>query len=89
MITEEGEEEYEVDKFLDWAAEDGIWKYRVRWKGYGPLDDTWEPAKDHQHCKDQLRDFFANYPDAPAANDAIPSNAPKVKKGKLQRPSKK
>jgi hypothetical protein len=60
VITAEGEEEYEVDKFVDWAAEDGIWKYRVRWKGYAPHEDTWEPAKDLQHCKDQLRKFFAN-----------------------------
>ncbi|QRW16910.1 Retrotransposable element Tf2 protein [Rhizoctonia solani] len=64
-----GEEEYEVDKFVDWAAEDGIWKYRVRWKGYAPHEDTWEPAKDLQCCKDKLRNFFANYLDAPAAND--------------------
>ncbi|CCO38007.1 Retrotransposable element Tf2 155 kDa protein type 2 [Rhizoctonia solani AG-1 IB] len=26
VITAEGEELYEVDKFVDWAAEDGIWK---------------------------------------------------------------
>ncbi|KAF8694337.1 Chromo (CHRromatin Organization MOdifier) domain, partial [Rhizoctonia solani] len=63
VITAEGEEEYEVDKFVDWAAEDGIWKYR--------------------HCKDELRNFFANYPDAPAANNAIPTNARKVKRGKM------
>ncbi|QRW25151.1 Retrotransposable element Tf2 protein [Rhizoctonia solani] len=81
VITAEGEEEYEVDKFVDWAAEDGIWKYRVRWKGYAPHEDTWEPAKDLQHCKDKLRNFFANYPDALAANNPIPVNAHKVKRG--------
>ncbi|KAF8748304.1 Chromo (CHRromatin Organization MOdifier) domain [Rhizoctonia solani] len=83
VITAEGEEEYEVDKFVDWAAEDRIWKYRVRWKGYVPHEDTWEPAKDLQHCKDKLRAFFANYLDAPAANNAIPANARKVKRGKM------
>ncbi|KAF8749430.1 Chromo (CHRromatin Organization MOdifier) domain [Rhizoctonia solani] len=71
VITAEGEEEYKVDKFVDWAAEERIWKYRVRWKGYVPHEDTREPAKDLQHCKDKLRNFFANYPDAPAANNAI------------------
>ncbi|KAF8677626.1 hypothetical protein RHS04_05979 [Rhizoctonia solani] len=82
VITAEGEEEYEVDKFVDWAAEDGIWQYRVRWKGYAPHEDTWEPAKDLQRCKDKLRNFFANYPDAPATNNPIPANARKVKRGK-------
>ncbi|CCO34382.1 Retrotransposable element Tf2 155 kDa protein type 2 [Rhizoctonia solani AG-1 IB] len=81
VITAEGEEEYQVDKFVDWAAEDGIWKYRVRWKGYAPHEDTWEPAKDLQHCKDQLRKFFANYPTAPKADHPIPTDAPKVKRG--------
>ncbi|QRW16917.1 Retrotransposable element Tf2 protein [Rhizoctonia solani] len=75
VITAEGEEEYEVDKSVDWAAEDGIWKYRVRWKGYVPHEDTWEPAMNLQHCKDELRNFFANCPDAPATKDTIPANA--------------
>ncbi|CEL63969.1 Transposon Ty3-I Gag-Pol polyprotein OS=Saccharomyces cerevisiae (strain ATCC 204508 / S288c) GN=TY3B-I PE=3 SV=2 [Rhizoctonia solani AG-1 IB] len=89
VITAEGEEEYEVDKFADWAAEDGIWKYRVRWKGYIPHEDTWEPAKDLQHCEDQLREFSANYPAAPKADDPIPTDVPKVKKGRLlKRPDK-
>ncbi|CEL55455.1 hypothetical protein RSOLAG1IB_01467 [Rhizoctonia solani AG-1 IB] len=85
VITAEGEEEYQVDKFVDWAAEDGIWKYRVRWKGYAPHEDTWEPAKDLQHCEDQLREFFANYPAAPKADNPIPMDAPKVKKGRLKK----
>ncbi|QRW24390.1 Retrotransposable element Tf2 protein [Rhizoctonia solani] len=83
VITTEGEEEYKVDKFVDWAAEDRIWKYRVKWKGYAPHEDTWEPAKDPQHCKDELRNFFANYPDALAANNPMPANACKVKRGKM------
>ncbi|KAB5587831.1 Retrotransposable element Tf2 [Ceratobasidium theobromae] len=29
IITEEGEEEYHVKKFMDWRARDGIWEYRV------------------------------------------------------------
>ncbi|KAF8749466.1 hypothetical protein RHS01_09962 [Rhizoctonia solani] len=83
VITAEGEEEYEVDKFVDWAAEDRIWKYRVRWKGYALHEDRWEPAKDLQHCKDKLRNFFANYPDVLAANNPIPANARKLKRGKM------
>ncbi|QRW20004.1 Retrotransposable element Tf2 protein [Rhizoctonia solani] len=66
VITAQGEEEYQVDKF-----------------GYAPHEDTWEPAKDLQHCKDKLRNFFANHADAPAANNTIPANACKVQRGKI------
>jgi hypothetical protein len=54
IITEEGEEQYQVEKLVDWKAEDGMWKYRVRWEGYGPLDNTWEPASELLQLEGQL-----------------------------------
>jgi hypothetical protein len=71
-----------VDKLVDWKAEDGIWKYRVRWEGYGPLDDTWEPAGELLHLEDQLREFYANYPNMLKPEDPLPViNAPVKRKG--------
>jgi hypothetical protein len=82
VITEGGEEQYQVDKLVDWKAEDGIWKYRVRWEGYGPLDDTWEPASELLHLEDQLREFYANYPNTPKPDDPLPvAKAPVKRKG--------
>jgi hypothetical protein len=73
--------EYEVDKFVNWAAEVGVWKYRARWKGYAPHEDTWEPDKDLQCCEDLLYEFFVNYPTVPKADNHTPTNAPKIKRG--------
>nr|XP_015639451.1 DNA (cytosine-5)-methyltransferase CMT2-like isoform X2 [Oryza sativa Japonica Group] len=30
---------------------------RVRWKGYGPHHDTWEPVEGLRNCKEAIRDF--------------------------------
>jgi hypothetical protein len=72
VITEEGEEQYQVEKLADWKAEDRIWKYRVRWEGYGPLDDTWEPASKLLHLEDQLQEFYTNYLNVPKPGDPLP-----------------
>jgi len=40
---EEEAEEYEPEKIVDRVKEGRKWILRVRWKNFGPDDDTWEP----------------------------------------------
>ncbi|GAB2217639.1 hypothetical protein Droror1_Dr00000842 [Drosera rotundifolia] len=56
-------EEFEVEKLLDICYGDpnhikkkGIY-FKVRWKGYDPCKDTWEPIKGLRDCKETIQDF--------------------------------
>ena len=36
---------YEIEKIVDHKVVDNILKFRIRWKGYTPDKDTWEPLE--------------------------------------------
>jgi hypothetical protein len=48
-------DDYVIDKILQQRIYKGKHQWKIRWKGYGPEDDTWEPAQSfvgfvHQDC---------------------------------------
>ncbi|XP_062983113.1 M-phase phosphoprotein 8 isoform X2 [Elgaria multicarinata webbii] len=57
--SEEDEDDvYEVERILDVKTdEDGKIVYKVRWKGYSPDDDTWEPEEHLEDCREVLLEF--------------------------------
>ncbi|KAG8701538.1 hypothetical protein FRC09_005297 [Ceratobasidium sp. 395] len=54
IITPEGEEEFEVETVLNSKKVRGVVKYLIKWKGYGPADNTWEPYEHLVNAKDAL-----------------------------------
>ena len=57
-FKDEFDEQWEVEKILDDVTnEDGTKSYKVRWKGFTLVDDTWVPEKD-MDCSDLLRDYL-------------------------------
>ncbi|KAB5590188.1 hypothetical protein CTheo_6381 [Ceratobasidium theobromae] len=65
-ITEDREEEYKVDHIVDSEFDkEGTLCFRIRWKGYGPDWDTWEPLEHLDNANEKLQEFYADNPDAP------------------------
>lgn len=56
-IQEDGSVEYEVEKIVDRRKRHNRWEYRVRWKGYGPEDDTYQTAKDLHRARHILKKY--------------------------------
>ena len=58
-IRLDGEQEFEVEQVLDHRQEGKRSKsYLVRWTGYGPEHDTWEPEAALQNCKDRVQAYW-------------------------------
>ena len=54
--------EFEVEEILDRQRIDGQPHYLVRWKGYEPSGNTWEPEENLTHCVAKLRQFRQRNP---------------------------
>jgi hypothetical protein len=53
----EGEEEYEVEEIIDSERRPDGWYYQIKWKGYGPESNTWEPKANLEHAEDTLKKY--------------------------------
>ena len=58
-------EEFEVDQVLDCKRICKSLRYLVSWKGYGPEDNTWEPASNLANSQDLVNNFYVQYPSKP------------------------
>ena len=66
-IQIEDEDEYVVDQILDSKRTRNRVYYLVRWAGYGPADDTYEPASHLLNAKEAIVQFHKDYPSKPRA----------------------
>src|SRR5205814_1532482 len=83
IITEEGEEEYEVDHIMGWEWRKDKLYYQIQWKGYDPIEDTMERADKFANKNDLLSDLLQRLPKSPMPKDSNPQkrvNRPKRSK---------
>ena len=62
----DGEEEWEVEKILKSrrTGRNKKLQFFVRWKGYGPEEDNWEPADNLEHAQEVIKEFYTQHPHA-------------------------
>jgi len=63
MGREREDDEYEVKKIVDVQPDQstGKAKFRVRWKGYTPADDTWEPVDHLENVLGMCNEYLLNH----------------------------
>jgi hypothetical protein len=66
-----GEQEYQVEAILDCKLDKrrkDPYLYYIRWEGYGPEEDSWEPlAALLTSCADLVAAYHRNHPNKPPA----------------------
>lgn len=78
--------QFEVESLLDRKEVEGVPRYRVRWKGYTPDDDTWEPLENLQAILPLVQAFEARRKkdiEAPKALRKGPKQATVTAQGNL------
>ena len=64
-VTEDRNEEYEVDYVVDSRYKGKHLEYLVHWKGWSDTDRTWEPVSNLGNAVAAVRNFHASHPSAP------------------------
>ena len=64
-VTEDRDEEYEVDYVVDSQYKGKRLEYLVHWRGWSDTDRTWEPLSNLGNATDAVCDFHASHPSAP------------------------
>ncbi|EGO01117.1 hypothetical protein SERLA73DRAFT_72087 [Serpula lacrymans var. lacrymans S7.3] len=65
IVTQEGEEEVEVEQVVDAHLKRGKLEFLVLWKGYGDEDKMWEPEAHLDNSCNAVRKFYSKNPSAP------------------------
>ena len=73
-VTEDRDNEWEVDQIIDSRYKNKRLEFLVHWKGYDDMDCTWEPKSNLGNTKEALNDFYHANPAAPRAISIPPED---------------
>ncbi|EGO02357.1 hypothetical protein SERLA73DRAFT_71482 [Serpula lacrymans var. lacrymans S7.3] len=73
VVTQQGEEEFEVEQVVDARLKRGQLEFLVLWKGYGDKDRMWEPEAHLENSRNAVHKFYSKNPSAPRKLRAMDS----------------
>ena len=73
-VTEDRDNEWEVDHIVDSCLKNKKLEYLVHWRGYDDLDCTWEPKSNLGNTKDTICDFHKSHSSTPCALSIDPAD---------------
>jgi hypothetical protein len=57
-LSEDEEDEYQVERIVKHRERNGQLQFRVKWKGYLEEDMTWEPKKHFHKCPEVIEEYW-------------------------------
>ena len=82
-ITEDRDNEWEVDHIVDSHLKNKKLEYLIHWRGYDDSDHTWEPKSNLGNAKDAIHDFHESHSSAPHALSIDPAGFSKSGQSRL------
>ena len=73
-MTEDRDNQWEVDHIVDSCLKNKKLKYLVHWRGYNNLDCMWEPKSNLRNATDAICDFHESHSSAPRALSIDPAD---------------
>ena len=73
-MTEDRDNEWEVDHIVDSSLKNKKLEYLVHWRGYDDLDHMWEPKSNLGNAKDAIHNFHESHSSAPCALSIDPAD---------------
>ena len=73
-VTEDRDNEWEVDHIMDSCLKNKKLEYLIHWKGYDDLDHTWEPKSNLGNVKNTIHNFHQSHFSTPCTLSIDPAD---------------
>lgn len=59
-IEYESDDHYEIERIVNYRVDKGVNMFKIKWKGFGRTESTWEMESNLRNCTEMINEFFDN-----------------------------